>query len=550
MFAVMETWEKLLVVAMVSLAAGAIMFWFGAFYMHSTKAVPAVGGTYTEGIVGQPLYINPVLSQSGGADADIARLIYAGLFTHDKDGKLQKDIVEDYVVSEDGKTYTMTLKDGVRWHDGEILSADDVAYTYRIIQDPLYKSPLRSNWQGVMVNAVDDHTVSFVLSKPYFGFLENLTTGILPKHIWEGIVPEKFSLTEANLSPVGTGPYMVSTFKKDSNGNILSYELKVFPEYFGGAPYITKIIFHFYPTEELLVDAYDRREVMGMGSISPKGWERMMDRKSSVLREARQPRIFAVFFNDKKSVSLGYTEVRRALSMAVDRDKVVQASLEGHGEALTSPFLRGMFGYDESAQAMSDRAQAIRILEDAGWQTGDDGIRRKNNVTLAFEMVTPDWPDLMETSEELRRQWQEIGVRVDIRAVGVADLQQTIIRPREYQALLFGEVSSFNPDPYSFWHSSQKADPGTNFSLFEDQDSDNSLALAREALDDTARSEQYSFFQKRLLELVPAVFLYSPHYLYVVNGEVQGIDLGAINTSSDRFNGAARWYIETDRVRK
>jgi peptide/nickel transport system substrate-binding protein len=341
----------------------------------------------------------------------------------------------------------------------------------------------------------------------------------------------------------------LNPFKKDSKGNILSYELKVFPNYFEQTPYISRVIFHFYPTEDALVDAYNRREILGMAGVSATGWERVKDQKSATLYELRQPRLFAVFFNEVKSVPLGYTEVRRALALGIDREALVRDVLAGHGEALSTPLMPGMIGFDTQDQIGYDPDQAAKLLDDAGWKLSGD-IRKKGDKELAFELVTPDWADLVKTAEGIKSQWERLGVRVTIKTVGVAELQQTVIRPREYQALLFGEVSSFNPDPYSFWHSSQKNDPGTNFSLFDNQDVDDALATARETLDESARINAYRVFESKIKELAPAAFLYSPHYLYVVNHSVQGIDVTSINLPSDRLDHFMQWFMETKRVKK
>ncbi|MEK7494290.1 MAG: ABC transporter substrate-binding protein, partial [Patescibacteria group bacterium] len=189
------------------IAAVALIFWVGALYIASTKAVPKAGGEYTEGIAAQPRYVNPILSQTSEADADLVQLMYSGLFGYNKEGKIEKRLLQDYTVGDDGKTYTLTLRQGVKWHDGEEVTADDVLFTINAIQDPAYKSPLRANWLSVDASAVDRYTIVFTLKKPYFGFLENLTVGILPKHIWENIPADKFLLADYNLAPIGSGPY-------------------------------------------------------------------------------------------------------------------------------------------------------------------------------------------------------------------------------------------------------------------------------------------------------------------------------------------------------
>src|SRR3990167_9368008 len=151
--------DRILVSFFSLLAAGALLFWMGALYMAATVTTPRAGGEYTEGMAAQPRYINPILSQTSEADADLVQLIYSGLFGYDADGHLVKRLAAEQSVSEDGKVYTVTLRPGVKWHDGEEVTADDVVFTAQVLQDPAYKSPLRANWLSVDVAAVDRYTV-------------------------------------------------------------------------------------------------------------------------------------------------------------------------------------------------------------------------------------------------------------------------------------------------------------------------------------------------------------------------------------------------------
>ncbi|MDP3957197.1 MAG: ABC transporter substrate-binding protein [bacterium] len=543
--------DKVLVAFFVVLGLAALLFWLGALYMSSTKAVPKAGGEYIEGIAGQPRYINPVLSQTSEADADLAQLIYSGLFSYDASGNLVKRLAADWSVSEDGKLYTVTLRPGIRWHDGEELTADDILYTIQVIQDPSYKSPLRANWLSVDIAAVDRYTITFTLKKAYFGFLENLTLGILPKHIWENIAPENFLLADYNLAPIGSGPYSFFDSEKDSSGNMLSYELHAWKDYFDGAPYIAKIIFHFYPDEAALIDAYNRKEILGINSVMPENLSRLEEHKSTRVYSINIPRIFAVFFNTTKSVALAHDEVREALSYATDRDAIIKDVLSGKGQSAYTAFLPFMTGYsDDLAWPYFDMEKAKVLLEDNGWKQGDDGIRSKNGASLDIELTVPDWPELTRTADLLKAEWAEAGARVTVRVLGAADFQQKAIRPREYEALLFGEAALLDSDPYSFWHSSQKRDPGLNLALFDNKDADDVLATLRETLDLEKLREKYRAFQEILLKENPAVFLYSPTYLYVVNSTVKGIDIQSVDAGAFRLSNVKDWYINTKRVRK
>ena len=363
LFRALQMRDRILVLFFVFLGVGALVFWLGALYIAGTKSVPDFGGEYTEGMVSQPRYINPILSQTSEADADISELVYGGLFGYDAEGKIVNRLLENYTLSEDGRIYTLTLKQGVKWHDGVEVTAEDVLFTIRAIQDPTYKSPLRSNWLSVEAGVVDRYTLTLTLKKTYFGFLESLTVGILPKHIWENIAPENFLLADYNLAPIGSGPYRFYDSEKDSSGNMLSYELRSFDEYYAGAPYIEKITFHFYPDEPALLEAYNRKEVLGINSVTAETLAELQERKSARVYDLSIPRIFAVFINITKSEALAHDEVRSALAFATDREAIIRDVLSGKGQPAETALLPFMNGYaGDIAFSRYDENQANTIL--------------------------------------------------------------------------------------------------------------------------------------------------------------------------------------------
>ncbi len=543
--------DKIVVSAFLLVIAASLVVWGGTFYNNLTTPIPKTGGEYVEGATGQPFYINPLLSQTSEADSDLTALVYGGLFKFDSDGNAVADLAESYNISDDQRTYTVKLRKDARWHDGQPVTAEDVFFTFNILQDPAYKSPLRQSWQGVDVSVVDEQTLLFSLKNPYVGFLENLTVGILPKHVWENIAPEKFALADYNLHPIGSGPFMFLDFQKDSQGSILTYHLKAFKDYYAGSPYITKLTFNFYPDEEALLVAYNKKEVMGMSSITPEKINLIKNVKSTNLHELIIPRYFSVFFNQTKSVVLAEDNVRKALDLSVDRGEIIQKVLRGKGTPLFSPFFPQMKSVVQQAQVTQNLEQASKLLDDAGWKmdTGSN-LRKKNGTPLEFELVAPDWPELSQTAELLASQWQKVGAKVNIKILTVSDLQQNYIRTREYDSLLFGQAITFNPDLYSFWHSSQKRDPGLNLSLFDNSEADGILESVRQESDQAKRVDSYSKFQEIVSKEVPSVFLYGPYYLYPVATSVQGMTIKNINTPANRFIDANKWYIKTSRVLK
>lgn len=536
----------LIIIAAVSLVISAV-----AFYYHYTKAVPIAGGDYTEGIVGQPLYVNPVLAAGNDADADLCALIYSGLFKYDADGKIVPDLAESYEVSNDKLTYTMHLKKDIKWHDGEPFSAADVLFTIQVIQDPAFKSPLRQSWQGVGVEMVDDNTVRFLLQTPYAFFLNNLSVGILPKHIWETLAPGNYPLAEYNLRPVGTGPYKFINFEKDSEGNILSYQLRADENYYSGRPYITNFNLSFYYDEDSMTEAYNNKQIFGMSYVSPSKVPNIKSRRSSDVHAINIPRYFAVFFNQQKSKVLADSEVRKALSMAIDRQAIIKEVLSGEGKEIYSPIPPGTFGFTDDVKKFSfDVEKANKTLDDDGWKKGSDGFRAKNGQALEFKMETTDWPDLMQTADMLKQEWATVGAKVDYESLPVADIQQNFIRPREYEALLFGQMLGVDPDPFAFWHSSQTHDPGMNLALYNNPDVDKLLEKIRQEMDPASRLDYYKKFQQDVASDAPAAFLYSPNYLYVTSKKVQGVDINAVTTPDRRFSNVAKWFVKTKRVKK
>ncbi len=513
-------------------------------------AIPKSGGEYIEGIVGQPQHLNPVISSYNNADKDLTRIIYSSLFKYDDNGKLQNDLIESYEISEDKMTYTLHLRQNVLWHDGEKLNAEDVLFTANLISDPSYKSPLRPNWNGIEMTKTDDYTVILKTSVPFVGFLNILTFGILPKHLWESIGSEKFALTDLNLNPIGSGPYKYQSFQKDSTGNIISYKMVANPNYYGQKPYISKLTFIFH-TEEDIIEAYNNKEIMGMNSITAQKVAEIKKSQSTNLHKISVPWYFAVFFNQTQSVPLAYKEVRQALAHATDRQEIIRDILNGNAQEAFSPLLPSMLGYADDINKFAFNPEtANKIFEDNGWKKGEDGVRTKDNVRVEFNLTVIDQPDLIRIAEVLKKQWEAVGARVNVQSFSVFDIQQNYIRPREYDALLFGQGMGADGDPYSFWHSSMKKDPGLNLSVFENKEIDTLIENARVEFDVEKRASIYREFQKKLAEEVPALFLYNPTYLYPVNKSIRGNDIQFMTNPYERFDNIEKWYLKTKRVWK
>ena len=171
-------------------------------------------------------------------------------------------------------------------------------------------------------------------------------------------------------------------------------------------------------------------------------------------------------------------------------------------------------------------------------------------IPLKFTLTTINQPQLLRVAEILKKQWREIGVEIEIEALETSELSQDVLKPRNYQALLFGEVLGSIIDPFPFWHSSQKQDPGLNLAMYENKKADKLLEDARRSLDQEIRKEKYEELQDIIIQDIPAIFLYTPNFLYLVDEKIKGIKQGMIVDPSKRFSEIENWYIKTKRAWK
>lgn len=525
--------------------------------------IPARGGSLTEGILSIPAHINPLLATSeigSEADRDLTALVYSGLLRIDKDGNFIPDLAESYTVSEDGLTYTFILKPGLVWHDGEKITSEDITFTVKTAQDNRIKSPKRVNWDGVSVENPDNRTIVFTLKKPYAPFLENATLGILPKHIWETVDFNRFDSSNYNREPIGSGPYKIDSIEtttKDGDKIPVSYTLRAFNKFALGEPNITTIKIVFYRTGTELENALVSGKVEAINSISPDSAKKLSEQGFEVVHTPL-PRVFAVFFNQNEAPLFLDPSVRKALSLTVDKQQIIDKVLASYGTPLDGPIPPGSLGYSE-AKAEPSREKRLALarstLEKGGWRYNEKEnhwvkTNKKETVILRFSISTSEAPELKAVTEELRNSWSELGIPVEIRVFATGDLKESIMRPRKFEALFFGQVLGRDGDPYPFWHSSQRLDPGLNITSYTNQKADKILENARKITDQNERVLSYETFKKEISNDSPAIFIYSPEFLYVAPKNIHGVDIKFVSNASERFLDVYQWYIKTDNVWK
>lgn len=518
-------------------------------YKDNITFVPQAGGKYTEGLVGLPERINPLYASINDVDQDLTKLIYSGLLKYNTQQEIVGDLAESYEISEDQKTYTLKLRQNVKWQDGEDFNADDVVFTFQAIQDSEYKSPMAISFAAVEIEKIDDYTVKLILPEPFTPFIDNLIVGILPEHLWFDIAPANASLTELNLKPIGTGPFRFEKLIKEKSGFIRSYTLIRNENYYGQKPYLEEITFKFYPDIISVVDALKNKNVDGLSYIPKSDREELKSNKALVFHTLHLPQYTALFMNQNKNSLLKIKAIRQALAQALDRQNIVNQVLAGEGEVINTPILPGYIGYNALVQTYDyNPTEAKKVLDDAGWSLLEgEEFYKKDEQELTVTLITVEQSENTQVAEMIQDYWQTIGIRTNLQFVNKNNIQKEIIKPREYEILLYGEIIGNDPDPYPFWHSSQNRDPGLNLAVFSDKKVDQLLEEARQTNDEEQRIMKYLHFQNILAEELPAIFLYNPTYTYPTSKRIKGFTLGHITIPSDRFIDIENWYIKTDR---
>jgi peptide/nickel transport system substrate-binding protein len=521
----------------------AITLWT-TFITHTTLQ-PARGGEYTEGLVGQPTAINPLYIGSSAVDRDLVQVLFADLVT----------LSQSIATSTTGKAWVVTLKEDIVWTDGKAITADDVLFTVHTIQNPDAASPLFSNWQGITVDRVSQREVRFTLKAPYAYFIDTLRSlRIAPAHIFESIPPSNIRLSAYNLEPVGSGPYVFVSYQKERTGFISEYHLAANNEFAGSRALIENLNFALFSTYNDALLAFNRKKIDGLGGFDATNSGDL--KISHRLSAFAVPQYYAVFFNPTGNAILKDKVVRQALTLATNKQALIDQLFGGQADIAHGPLLASMPGFSSSTYAADhfSSEEAAALLEKQGWKIGKEGVRSrtigKTTQKLEIEIAVPEIPFLRTAAEIIQAQWAAAGIRTTLKVVPAAEIQQSVIRPRAYQALLFGNILSTGSDIYSFWHSSQRFQPGLNLALYENKTVDQLIESARKNFDVGARETALVKIQQQIHADKPALFLFSPNYLYASPNNLGGFTRPLISSPEDRLSSIQDWFLETNRVFK
>ncbi len=511
---------------------------------------PVQGGVYTEALVGSLMRLNPLLNFYNTTDREVSRLLFSGLLRFDGNGAPQVDLADSWGVSKDGTLFNVTLRENAEWHDGEPVTADDVIFTVEMLRNgsDIVPVDLQDFWKEIEVVKLDEKVLQFRLPESFAPFPDYLTFGVLPQHLLDGNTLDEMIDLPYNIQPVGSGPYRFNRLIVE-DGEIIGLSLAANGDYYGEKPYIDEIVFRYYPDAASAMQAYRDGQVQGIGGVAQEILPDVLAEPDLAIYTARRPELSMVLFNlkDAEATFLQDAQVRRALMTGLNRQRIIDTILEGQAVVADGPILPGTWSYYEGLKRVEfDPEAAKTLLKEAGFVLAAEGelVRKKEETALRFSLLYPDDEQHQRIAEAIQEYWTTLGAEVSLEAAPYEVLLSERLAQRAYQAVLvdLNLSRSPDPDPYPFWDQAQSTG-GQNYTQWDNRVASEYLEQARVTVDLNERGKFYRNFQIIFTQDLPALPLYYPVYTYAIDREVQGVRMGPLFDTPDRFANVTEWFL-------
>jgi peptide/nickel transport system substrate-binding protein len=537
----------MLAVAGLLFLAGLQYIWYQGIYKDQ---VFAAGGVYAEATLGKISTLNPLYASTNSEKA-AARLIFSRLYSHDPTGHLKGDLAKSLKTSDGGKVYTITLRDDARWHDGKPVTADDIVFTVQTIKDARSRSLLRAGWNDITVTK-KDKAVEFTLPAVYPGFKDLLTFAVLPRHILGKLEPGAIYEDGFSAKPIGSGPFKFQ-LSQDLTGNDKIIHLVKNSSYYGGSAKLDRMQLHSMSSRKSIVKALQSGEVSASADLTSVYRSDLPD-GSIFLREASVNRGVYAFLNMNSPI-LKNKAVRQALQEGIDTSNV-RASLSTNTPALDMPVLPSQIDIKMPTPVKANREEAIKKLETAGYKKDKTGkFSDTDGAPLKLRLVTIDDDNYKKVADSLATEIEQLGIKVEKTVFDTGDpnkdFVQEVLRPRNYDILVYEIDLGADPDAFAYWHSSQAGGNGLNLSNYSDTLVDDILSSARTTENQALRQAKYKLFVERWYKDVPAIGLYQVQMQYFYNKNVRTFSEDVRLVSSlDRFTDVTYWAANKAEVYK
>ncbi|WNS74734.1 peptide-binding protein [Bacillus sp. DTU_2020_1000418_1_SI_GHA_SEK_038] len=501
---------------------------------------PRQGGSLVLGTTGSPTLFNAYYS-TDGASRVIENLIFSGLVTINREFKPEGDVAESWDVTDDGLKWTFKIRQGMKFHDGHDLTADDVIFSYSLPLNEDYTGPYGLPFKVIKeINKVDDYTVEFVLTEPYAPFITiTATMGVLPKHLLEDVPVAELGKHEFNTkNPIGSGPFKFSEWK---DGQYVKVD--AFDDYYEGRPYLDSIIYKIVPDANAIIAQLQAGDITYTG-ITPSNVpiaQKMADEGKLELKSGVSNAWDYIGYNLRNPLFQDKS-VRQALTHAIDRESIVAAVLDGAGQVTHGPGSPANWAFTEDVPKFEfDPSQSSQMLDEAGWKKGADGILEKDGKKFSFTLTTTSSSETyQQIATVVQQQLAEVGIEVKIELLEWSAYLEATQPPNwKFDAIVAGWSIGSDPDPTYFWHS-KEIEQGLNYFAFSNPKVDELLDMNTKVSDIDERKAVISEAEKIITEEQPYTFLYNPMGYIGHSPKLHGPEFSVANSYYDIH----KWWLE------
>ena len=447
--------------------------------------------------------INPAMDEHG----EINSLLFNGLTAHNEKNEVVPCLAKSWDYDETTYTYTFYLEEGVKWHDGQEFTAEDVAFTIAAMMDPANGSENAPNYEDIeAIHVIDEHTIAFQLAMPNVAFLEYMTIGILPEHLLKG---EDMQESAFFHKPVGTGPYKLESWRQGEAITLAKNEA-----YFKGAPHIDKIIFKIVTDDHAKAIQMQSGE-LDLAQLTPKDTKAFIEKEDFKVYEMKTSDYRGILFNFNHAYWSSHKDIIPAICYAIDHEKIVDAVLLGEGIPAYGPLQRNIYHNDQAPCYQYDPEKAKAILQEAGYEMGVDGYFAKDGEKVSFVLNAPEGDQVrIDIAQAAAQQLAEVGIECIVEVPAQVDWEGQM-------AYLIGWGSPFDADDHTY--KVFGTNKGANYSGYSNALVDQYLLEARQSADPQVRKAAYDAFQIALAEDPAYAFICYVDANYVAKAKIKGI---------------------------
>ena len=511
--------------------------------------------TFREGLVGTVGRLNPLFAHLNPVDDDISSLIFEGLLGLNDYGEVVPRLASELVISSDGLDYVLRLRDDIKWQDGLPFSVEDVIFTISLLaeadEDELL--PASRFWRTVETQRLGDHLLRFRLAQPFSGFPHLLTIGLLPEHALHGASADQLAAHPFNLSPIGTGAYQLGALLGSAEAGIDSVQLLRSPV-FAERPeardgfFFRELRFRLFPNADDALSAYFAEDIDALAHMPPL--TNLTAPPGSRLYSQAKASLAVLIFNWNED-RFSERPLRQALALSLDIPQLIQTHFGPAATYADSPLIPSSSLYQPDPFWMTqDLARARALLKGASSSAADAPASENadaaptdtgagDRISLLIEDAMPQ-PGL---ASAIATQWHLLGLQVDIEAVSMAELMERLETGRFHVAIVQQHIPA-EADLFRFWHPAQHG-AGQNYGAMPDTIIAELLESARTEVYSVRRAAMYQQFQDEFAQAAIAIPLYYPVYTYMARDTIEGIQLGFLRTSADRFRSIQFWRPAT-----